>query len=67
MARTDTYGKLRIKEKSGILTAQFRKIMEYGKLINATLEIKEFENGMEVGGSLTEQQAVKEGINLFAK
>ena len=41
--------------------------MEYGKLINATLEIKEFENGMEVGGSLTEQQAVKEGINLFAK
>ena len=35
--------------------------MKYGKLINDTFEIKEFENGMEVGGSLTEQQAVKEG------
>ena len=35
--------------------------MKYGKLINDALEIKEFENGMEVGGSLTEQQAVKEG------
>lgn len=35
--------------------------MKYGKLINDALEIKEFENGMEVGGGLTEQQAVKEG------
>ena len=35
--------------------------MKYGKLINDALEIKEFEDGMEVGGSLTEQQAVKEG------
>lgn len=61
MAKTDTYGKLRIEERNGILTAQFRKAMKYGKLINDALEIKEFENGMEVGGSLTEQQAVKEG------
>lgn len=61
MAKTDTYGKLRIEERNGILTAQFRKAMKYGKLINDALEIKEFEDGMEVGGSLTEQQAVKEG------
>ena len=35
--------------------------MKYAKLKNETLLIKEFENGMEVGGGLTEQQAVKEG------
>lgn len=35
--------------------------MKYGKLINDTLEIKEFENGMEVGGSLTERQIIEQG------
>ena len=35
--------------------------MKYGKLINDALEIKEFENGMEVGGGFTEQQAVEKG------
>ena len=61
MAKTDTYGKLRIEERNGILTAQFRKAMKYGELINDALEIKEFESGMEVGGSLTEQEIIGMG------
>lgn len=35
--------------------------MKYGKLNNETLDIKEVENGMEVGGSLTEQQIIEQG------
>lgn len=35
--------------------------MKYGKLNNETLDIKEVENGMEVGGSLTEQQIIANG------
>lgn len=35
--------------------------MKYGKLENENLLIKEVENGMEVGGSLTEQQIIKMG------
>lgn len=35
--------------------------MKYGKLNNETLDIKEVENGMEVGGSLTEQQIIAQG------
>lgn len=35
--------------------------MKYGKLNNETLDIKEVENGMEVSGSLTEQQIIEQG------
>lgn len=35
--------------------------MKYGKLNNETLDIKEVENGMEVGGSLTERQIIEQG------
>lgn len=35
--------------------------MKYGKLNNETLDIKEVENEMEVGGSLTEQQIIEQG------
>lgn len=41
--------------------------MKYGKLINDTLEIKEFENGMEVGGSLTEQQIIAQGYKPYCE
>lgn len=41
--------------------------MKYGKLINDTLEIKEFENGMEVGGSLTEQQIIAQGYRRYCE
>ena len=41
--------------------------MKYGKLINDTLEIKEFENGMEVGGSLTEQQIISQGYKPYCE
>lgn len=61
MARTDTYGKLRIEERNGILTAQFRKIMKYGKLINDTLDVKEVEQGVETNGILSEHEIVEMG------
>lgn len=35
--------------------------MKYGKLNNETLDIKEVEKGVEVGGSLTEQQIIAQG------
>lgn len=35
--------------------------MKYGKLNNETLDIKEVENKMEVGGSLTERQIIEQG------
>lgn len=61
MERIGIYGKLKIEERNGVLTAKFRKSMKYGKLNNETLDIKEVENGMEVGGSLTEQQIIEQG------
>lgn len=61
MERIGIYGRLRIEERNGLLTANFRKHMKYGKLINDTLEIKEVENGWEIGGSLSEQEIVKIG------
>lgn len=35
--------------------------MKYGKFINEALDVKEVENGVEVGGSLTQQQIVDKG------
>lgn len=35
--------------------------MKYGKLINETLDIKNVEKGIEVGGSLTEEELIKNG------
>ena len=35
--------------------------MKYGKLINNSLDIKEVEKGMEIGGKLTEQQLKEQG------
>lgn len=35
--------------------------MKYGKLINNNLDIKEVENGMEIGGKLTEKQLKEQG------
>lgn len=67
MARTDTYGKLRIEERNGILTAQFRRIMKYGKLINGSLDIKEVEQGVEVNGMLSEQEIVEMGYKPFCE
>lgn len=61
MGRTDIYGNLKIEENNGVLIAKFKKSMKYGKLNNETLDIKEVENGMEVGGSLTEQQIIANG------
>lgn len=61
MGRTDIYGNLKIEENNGVLIAKFKKSMKYGKLNNETLDIKEIENGMEVGGSLTEQQIIANG------
>lgn len=61
MERIGIYGKLKIEEKNGVLTAKFRKNMKYGKLENENLLIKEVENGMEVSGSLTEQQIIEMG------
>lgn len=61
MERTSIYGKLKIEERNGVLTAKFRKSMKYGKLNNETLDIKEVEKGMEVGRSLTEQQIIEQG------
>lgn len=61
MAKTDTYGKLRIEERNGILTAQFRKIMKYGRLINERLDVREVEQGVEVNGTLSEQEIINMG------
>jgi hypothetical protein len=61
MGRTDIYGNLKIEENNGVLIAKFKKSMKYGKLNNETLDIKEVENGIEVGGSLTEQQIIANG------
>jgi hypothetical protein len=55
------YGRLRIEERNGILTAIFKRKMKYGKLINNNLDIKEVEKGMEIGGKLTEQQLKEQG------
>lgn len=35
--------------------------MKYGKLINNSLDIKEVEKGIEVGGTTTEQQLIEQG------
>lgn len=35
--------------------------MKYGKIFNETLDVKEVENGAEVGGSLTQQQIIDKG------
>lgn len=35
--------------------------MKYGKLINDTLEIKEVEQGIEVNGTLSEQEIINMG------
>lgn len=67
MARTDTYGKLRIEERNGILTAQFRRIMKYAKLINERLDIKEVEQGVEVNGTLSEQEIVEMDYKPFCE
>lgn len=61
MGRTDIYGRLRIKEENGVLTAQFKRIMKYGKLENEVLDIIEVEYGVEVDGSLTEQELQRQG------
>ena len=55
------YGRLRIEERNGILTATFKSKMKYGKLINNNLDIKEVEKGIEVGGTTTEQQLKEQG------
>ena len=41
--------------------------MKYGKLENETLLIKEVENGMEVGGSLIEQQIIAQGYKPYCE
>lgn len=41
--------------------------MKYGKLENENLLIKEVENGMEVGGSLTEQQIIEQGYKPYCE
>lgn len=61
MERIGIYGKLKIEERNGILTAKFRNNMKYGKLENENLLIKEVEQGKEVGGGLTEQQIIELG------
>lgn len=35
--------------------------MKYGKLLSEELQIKEVEKGMEVGGSITEEEIIAQG------
>lgn len=49
------------KRKNGVLIAKFYKKMKYGKLINETLDIKDVEKGVGIGGSLTEEEIIKGG------
>lgn len=67
MGRTGIYGNLKIEEKNGVLIAKFKKSMKYGKLNNESIDIKEVENGMEVGGILTEQQIIEKGYKPFCE
>lgn len=59
MERIGIYEGLKIREKNGVLIAKFYKKMKYGKLINGKLNIKEVENGFEIGGVFSEEEIIK--------